>query len=92
MQPTVAWGATSKLLLTTFIASLIPTISDWIANGTMPTQETLLSAVLLGALAVVRVVQQIILDTQVKYNGVEVEAGDMGDSEATVDVVIPPQG
>lgn len=37
----------------------------------MPTQETVLSAVLLGALAVVRVVQQIILDTQVKYVGVE---------------------
>jgi hypothetical protein len=38
----------------------------------MPTQETVLSAVLLGALAVVRVVQQIILDTQVKYNGIEI--------------------
>lgn len=79
MQPTVAWGATSKLLLTTFLASLIPTISDWIANGTMPTQETVLSAVLLGALAVVRVVQQIILDTQVKYN------------DEGLDVVIVPE-
>ncbi len=72
MQSTVAWGATSKLLLTTFLASLIPTVSDWISSGAMPTQETVLSAVLLGALAVVRVVQQIILDTQVKYNGIEI--------------------
>lgn len=71
MQPTVSWGATSKLLLTTFIASLIPTVTEWISSGVMPTQETVLSAVLLGALAVVRVVQQIILDTQVKYVGVE---------------------
>jgi hypothetical protein len=40
----------------------------------MPTQETVLSAVLLGALAVVRVVQQIVLDAQIKYVGVEVDA------------------
>jgi hypothetical protein len=71
MQSSVTWGATSKLLLTTFLASLIPTISDWVSTGSMPTQETVLSAVLLGALAVIRVVQQIILDTQVKYVGVE---------------------
>lgn len=92
MQPTVTWGATSKLLLTTFIASLIPTVSEWIASGTMPTQETLLSAVLLGALAVVRVVQQIILDTQVKYNGIEIPVAADDTGEPTVDVVIPPQG
>lgn len=40
----------------------------------------MLSAVLLGALAVVRVVQQIILDTQTKYVGLTVDA------ESTVDV------
>jgi len=74
MQPTVTWGATSKLLLTTFLASLIPTISDWISSGAMPTQETVLSAVLLGALAVVRVVQQIVLDAQIKYVDIEVDA------------------
>jgi hypothetical protein len=72
------------LLLTTFLASLIPTVSDWIANGTMPTQETFLSAVLLGALAVVRVVQQIVLDTQMKYTGGEVDVTVVAEDEAEV--------
>lgn len=80
MQPSVTWGATSKLLLTTFLASLIPTLTDWISSGNMPTKETALSAILLGALAVVRVVQQIILDTQVKYAGLTTV------EESTVDV------
>jgi hypothetical protein len=71
MQIPVAWGATSKLLLTTFLASLIPTISEWVSSGVMPTKETLLSAVLLGTLAVVRVVQQVVLDAQMKYVAVE---------------------
>jgi hypothetical protein len=71
-QIPVAWGATSKLLLTTFLASLIPTISEWISSGVMPTKETALSAILLAGLAVVRVVQQIVLDNMVKYTDVSV--------------------
>ena len=66
-QNSVAWGATSKLLLTTFLASLIPTISEWISSGAMPTRETLLSAILLAGLATVRVIQQIVLDNMAKY-------------------------
>lgn len=81
MQPTVSWGASSKLLLTTFLASLIPTLTEWISSGSMPTKETVLSAVLLAALAVIRVVQQMVLDTQVKYESIAAEQGDVAITE-----------
>jgi len=81
LQPTVSWGASSKLLLTTFLASLIPTLTEWISSGSMPTKETVLSAVLLAALAVIRVVQQMVLDTQVKYEGIAAEQGDVAITE-----------
>ena len=73
-QQPVAWGATSKLLLTTFLASLIPTISTWISSGEMPTREAALSACLLAGLAVVRVVQQLVLDNVSKYMNVDTTA------------------
>jgi len=47
----------------------------------MPTKETVLSAVLLAALAVIRVVQQMVLDTQVKYEGIAAEQGDVAITE-----------
>lgn len=81
MQPTVSWGASSKLLLTTFLASLIPTLTEWISSGSMPTKETVLSAVLLAALAVIRVVQQLVLDTQVKYEGIAAGQDDVAITE-----------
>lgn len=81
MQPTVSWGASSKLLLTTFLASLIPTLTEWISSGSMPTKETVLSAVLLAALAVIRVVQQLVLDTQVKYAEIAADQNDVAITE-----------
>jgi hypothetical protein len=47
----------------------------------MPTKETVLSAVLLAALAVIRVVQQLVLDTQVKYAEIAADQNDVAITE-----------
>jgi hypothetical protein len=61
-QRKVDFGVTSKLLLASFIASLIPFVTQLSQTGELPTKEALLSFGLVALLGILRVVQQIVLD------------------------------
>jgi len=61
-QNKVSWGATSKLLLASFAASLAPLIQQISQTGELPTKETAVSFGLLGLFGLFRVTQQVFLD------------------------------
>lgn len=62
MQNVVHFGATSKLFLAAFFASLVPFITELSQTGQLPTKEALLSFGLLTVLGLLRVAQQVVLD------------------------------
>ena len=62
MQNRVTFGATSKLFLAAFFASLIPFVTQLAQTGELPTREALLSFGLLTVLGLLRVAQQVVLD------------------------------
>jgi hypothetical protein len=72
-QRPVSWGPASKLLIAAFAMSLIPTVMEWIQAGEVPTTQVIISGVLLGLFAVLRVAQQVILDIQAKHETEMVE-------------------
>ena len=74
-------GLTTKLLIASFAASLIPLVQQIIDNGgELPGKEALLSFGLVVALGVLRVFQQVILDTQ---NGKVAAAAELAKADST---------